>query len=102
MIDLIDRHRKALQQLCEQYAVARLEVFGSATGDRFDPDRSDLDFLVDFRQHPTMNSFIQYFDFKEALETLFGYSVDLVMIGALRNRFFIEGVNESRVLVYAA
>ena len=102
MIGLIDRHRDALRQLCERYAVTRLELFGSATGDRFDPAKSDLDFLVDFGEHSTMNLFVRYFDFEEALETLFGYSVDLVMVGALKNPYFIEGVNESRVLVYAA
>ena len=102
MLTIIEEQREALERLCEEYAVSRLELFGSATGARFDPARSDLDFLVAFRPHPTLNAFVQYFDFKDALERLFGRPVDLVMIDALRNRYFIQGVNESRTLLYAA
>lgn len=102
MIDLIDQHRESLRQLCERYAVARLEVFGSAARGDFDPARSDLDFLVDFDRHPTLNRFAQYFGLKEGVEALFGYPVDLVIMGALKNRFLIEGINQSRVLLYAA
>lgn len=102
MLTILEERRDALVRLCEEYAVSRLEIFGSATSERFDPERSDLDFLVEFRPHPILNVLAQYFDFKEALETLFGYSVDLVMIGALKNPYFIRGVNETRKLLYAA
>jgi hypothetical protein len=39
---------------------------------------------------------------KEALEALFGRSVDLVEAGASSNRYFLESVNKSRRLLYAA
>jgi uncharacterized protein len=102
MIDLLEQQRDRLRELCRRHGVARLEVFGSATGERFDPLRSDLDFLVEFQRAPGMDSFAQYFGLKEDLEALFARPVDLVMSGALRNPFFIQGVNESRVLLYAA
>ena len=44
---LID-HRAAIVRLCEAHGVARLEVFGSAADGRFDPARSDFDFIVTF------------------------------------------------------
>ena len=41
--------REELAELCRQYDVARLEVFGSAArGTDFDPETSDADFLVEF------------------------------------------------------
>jgi predicted nucleotidyltransferase len=46
MIGLIEQNRLALQRLCAEYRVARLEVFGSAVTGEFDPARSDLDLLV--------------------------------------------------------
>ena len=46
--------------------------------------------------------FRRYFGFKEALEALFGRAVDLVMIGAMRNPYFIESVNKTRRLIYEA
>jgi len=49
MIGLIEDNYESLKNLCEQYRVQRLEVFGSAlTGEGFDSESSDLDFLVEF------------------------------------------------------
>jgi uncharacterized protein len=102
MLRLLQQHRRALGDLCERYGVARLEVFGSAARGDFDPARSDLDFLVSFQRRADLDRFVQYFGLKEDLEALFGRHIDLVMMEALRNPYFIEGVNESRVLLYAA
>jgi hypothetical protein len=44
----------------------------------------------------------RYFGFKEALEALFGRPVDLVEEGASMNRYFLESLNKSRRLLYAA
>jgi predicted nucleotidyltransferase len=102
MLDLLDQQREHLRELCQRHRVSRLEVFGSAARGEFDPLRSDLDLLVEFLPLPGTDRFAQYFGLKEDLESLFGRSVDLVLAGALRNPFFIQGVNESRVLLYAA
>jgi len=39
---------KALSEACARFGVARLRVFGSVLNDHFDPQASDIDFLVDF------------------------------------------------------
>ena len=44
----------------------------------------------------------QYFEIKEALETLFGRPVDLVIPSAIENPYFRESVDETRTLLYAA
>ena len=50
MVSLIKKNRKALKELCVKFRVHRLEVFASAsTGRNFDPEKSDLDFLVEFQ-----------------------------------------------------
>ena len=41
----IDQNRSTIEGLCLRFGVERLEVFGSAVGGDFDPERSDLDFL---------------------------------------------------------
>lgn len=67
----------ALADICRRYSVSRLEVFGSAARDDFDPARSDVDFLVTFK--PAARNDIGALDeLKEALENLLGRSVDLV------------------------
>ena len=42
---LID-HRDEIVSRCRAYGVERLEIFGSAADGRFDPARSDFDFIV--------------------------------------------------------
>ena len=96
-----DRH-DALVDLCRRFHVRRLEVFGSATTDRFDPEQSDLDFLVDLGDPPDTNRADQYFGLLFALEELFGRPIDLVCSGAIRNRFFREVLDRTKVTVYAA
>jgi predicted nucleotidyltransferase len=98
---LLDPHIAEVRELCRRYGVARLELFGSATTDAFDPERSDLDFLLTFDEMDT-DLFRRYFGLKESLEALFGRNVDLVMVGAMKNPHFVGGVNETRQIVYAA
>jgi len=103
MESFIEKNRQALEQLCQQYHVARLEVFGSAaTKDEFEPGRSDIDFLVEFAESVGERRFDNYFEFWEELKSLFGRPVDLVEPGGLRNPYFIRRVNETRRLVYVA
>ena len=57
MSPAIDQHRAELSDLCLRYRVFSLSLFGSATRDDFDPERSDYDmrhdpkeYLYDLRQ----------------------------------------------------
>lgn len=102
MIAALRDHHTAIVTLCQRYAVTRLELFGSAATGTFDPATSDLDFLVAFAPHPTLSRFEQYFGLQEALQAHFGRAVDLVMLDALRNPYFIRGVNATRQVLYAA
>lgn len=98
----IEERRADIVRLCSQFSARRLELFGSAAKSTFDPSRSDFDFLVEFAPSPQLTPFEQYFGFKESLEALLGRPVDLVMDGAPQNPYFMQTVNESRRLLYAA
>lgn len=100
MLTLVDPQLAEVSALCRRYGVRKLELFGSATTGTFDQQTSDFDFLVDFDPGGG-NLFHRYFGLKEALEALFGRKVDLVMVGALENPYFIESVNKTRQAVYA-
>lgn len=102
MNPIIDTHRSKLKELCQRYRVKRLELFGSATGNEFNPATSDLDFLVEFHVTATMNLADQYFGLWDDLKNLFQQDVDLVTVRSLRNPYFIESVNKSRTMLYAA
>jgi uncharacterized protein len=101
MASILDPHITEIPELCRRYGVSRLELFGSATTDAFDPRQSDLDFLVEFDANPS-KLFDRYFGLKESLQALYGRDVDLVTVASLQNQYFIEAVNKTRQLVYAA
>ena len=103
MIALIEEKRKTIEQLCSQYRVLRLELFGSAlTDDNFNPDKSDLDFLVEFLPLKPGEHADAYFGLLEALQDMFGRHIDLVEIKAVRNPYFLESINRSRRQIYVA
>jgi len=52
----ITDRREAIALLCERFHVVRLDVFGSAVTDRFDPATSDVDILAEFAD-PTAASY---------------------------------------------
>ena len=49
---ILETGHDALRALCLRYRVRRLDLFGSAVTDRFDPLRSDVDMLVEFVDLP--------------------------------------------------
>ena len=100
MHPIIETHRDEVHRLCLQFGVQRLEVFGSAAGDAFDLQRSDIDFVVDFGAGAQPDLFNRYFGLNEALAALFGRKVDLVMSGGIVNPYFADSVNCTRQPVY--
>jgi predicted nucleotidyltransferase len=99
---LVESHRKEIEALCRKRRVRALDLFGSAAREGFDAARSDLDFLVEFLPLKDHEHADAYFGLLEDLRDLFGRPVDLVMTRAIRNPYFLEGVNRSRVKLYAA
>lgn len=85
--------RDAVRRTVSAHPVARLRLFGSALTDRFDPESSDVDLLVDFSSG-VEDPFESYFALKEDLEALFGRPVDLVMTEAIRNPLFLSAVEQ--------
>jgi len=102
MIPIVEAKRDNLIQLCARYHVRCLELFGSATKDQFDPEASDLDFLVEFLPLGSGEYFDTYFGLLEGLQELFERPVDLVMANAIKNPYFLKSVNLSRTVLYAA
>lgn len=98
---LVNLPREEISKLCRRYGVKRLAVFGSATTDRFDPARSDVDFFLEFLDE-TKASFATYYSLKTALEELLGRSVDLVMSKALQNPYFAASALATQQELYAA
>ncbi len=103
MIPAVAEHAAELESICQRYSVARLDLFGSAATGKYRPEDSDLDFLVEFQELPAGGHASVYFGLLKSLERLFfGRPVDLVVESAIKNPYFRESVEETRVMIYAA
>jgi len=101
MQPLIDRKREQLGDLCRHCRVRRLALFGSALREDFAPERSDLDFLVEFQSLPVGTYAKTYFGLLESLEQLFGRPVDLVEAGSVRNPYIRREIEGQQETLYA-
>ena len=97
----LELKREPVAELCRRFGVLRLDVFGSAVREDFDPERSDIDLLVRLEDVPPVEYSRRYFDLKDALERLFGRRVDLVTEPSLENPYFKARVLRERQPIYA-
>jgi predicted nucleotidyltransferase len=95
-------HQHTIERLCREFGVRRLELFGSVASGRDRPGESDLDFLVEFEPLPFGAYADAYFGLLEALEALFERPTDLVVASAIKNPYFRESVDQTKVLIFAA
>ena len=98
---LIELNLQRIVDLCRKHKVKTLAVFGSILTDRFN-DQSDVDLLVDFEPiDMDKEDYVRnYFDFRDALESLFSRKVDLIEETALRNKYLIANVNRTKQMIY--
>ena len=90
---------QAIQKACMGSGVKRLDLFGSfAKGTA--AEGSDVDVLVTF-DRAGGRMFGRYFELKEKLEEIFGRPVDLVVEDSIRNPYFRQSIEESRLNVFS-
>ena len=102
MVATIESKHAELIELCRKYGIVRMDVFGSVLRDDFEPGRSDVDLLVDFGPRDPYTIADAYFDMLDELRELFDGPVDLVMVGAIKNRYILADIERSKRLLYAA
>ena len=90
-----------LKKLCETYDVRTLYLFGSASTDKFN-NSSDIDILVSFKDISIEKYTDNYFELHYRLEELFERKIDLITENSLSNPYFIESIEETKQLLYAA
>ena len=91
-----------LKCFCQRYHVRRLDLFGSAVTGNYDPERSDLDFVVEFLPSARQAYADTYFGLLEGLEKLSGKPVDLVVGTAITNPYFREEIEKTSTPIYEA
>ncbi|MRR10918.1 hypothetical protein EG835_00130 [bacterium] len=102
MVAVLEDKLEGIKVACARFGVVRLDAFGSVLRDDFEPGRSDIDFLVDFGAMSPYDKPDAYFGLLDELRAIFDTEVDLVMVGALKNRYIRDDVNRTKQSLYAA
>jgi predicted nucleotidyltransferase len=102
MQPIITENREKIAELCRAHHVRRLSVFGSAVRDDFDPERSDVDLLVDFAVSPKIHFAANFFALQKSLAQLLQRDVDLVADGSIRNPYLLRNIQGDAQVLYAS
>jgi predicted nucleotidyltransferase len=79
--------------------VAKLAVFGSAGRGDFDPETSDVDFVLEFLDYsPGVSN--RFIDLADALEHLLGRKVDVLFESVIRDPDLLREVRTTQEVVY--
>ena len=95
----VEQNIQSIKNLCINHSVDKLYLFGSILGNGFN-EKSDIDFVVRFKNIELLKYADNYFDFKFSLEDLFNRPIDLLEEPAIKNPYFLESLNESKKLIY--
>ncbi len=102
MTEILESKRDAIAKVCKRHGVTRLDAFGSALHDDFQPGQSDVDLLVELGPMESYARVDAYFGLLEDLRTILGEQVDLVVSGAVKNRYIARDIEQTKELLYAA
>jgi len=102
MVGVLQSKQELISAICRKYRVRRLFAFGSALREDFRPGESDVDLLVEFGPMDGYDRALAYFDMVEELEAALGIKVDLVMTGAVKNRYISAEIERTKQVLYAA
>lgn len=101
MIELVASRKPKIAAICREHGVQALWLFGSAAKGAWNPETSDLDFLVDMGNRDAryakrlMRTIVD-------LERVFGVQVDMTTSDQVTSDWFREHVDASKELMFEA
>lgn len=91
----IQINRDEIAEFCRARGIRKMSLFGSAVRDDFDPDRSDVDVLVELA--PDTRVGLAYFGWADELSRIFGRKAD---ISSRLNKHIEEQVRREALTIY--
>jgi predicted nucleotidyltransferase len=88
-----------IKELCKINKVKSLFAFGSVTREDFN-ENSDIDLIVDFNESDPFKYTDLYFSLKSNLEKILKRQVDLLEERAIRNKYFKQQLENTKVKIY--
>jgi len=99
MNSIISQNIAQIKSVCDKQQIKSLFAFGSVCTDKFN-DQSDIDLLVTFKPMDFGDYADNYFQTADMFEKILGRKVDLVTNKSLKNPYFVNSVNQTKILLY--
>lgn len=97
---IIANNQAEIIDLCKRHHVAKLWVFGSVLGDKFNQD-SDIDFLYEWEDNiPEYKYLDNLYSLLDSLEAILTRTVDWVGAEGLKNPYLKAEIDATKLLIY--
>ncbi|MEL6672009.1 MAG: nucleotidyltransferase domain-containing protein [Bacteroidota bacterium] len=98
---VLAQHLPIIQALCRKHQVKQLWAFGSVLrGDLGEHSDIDLLYVMDRESIPAETFLANFYAFYDGLKATFQREVDLINYQALNNPYFLEELDQDKVLLY--
>jgi len=98
--DEILNKKNDFKSLCLDHQVKYLYVFGSSTTNKFDKDKSDIDFLVEIDNPDPIERGEKLISLWDMFEAFFQRKVDLLTNSSIHNPFLQKSIDSTKILIY--
>jgi uncharacterized protein len=98
--DEIRKRVPDFEAICRDHKVQYIYAFGSSVTNKFDPEHSDIDLLVEIDDPDPLQRGEKLISLWDTFETLFKRRVDLLTESSLKNPYLKNSINASKVLIY--
>ena len=88
-----------IESICKSNQVKSLFAFGSVLRNDFN-EQSDIDLVVDFEEKDPFKYTDLYFNLKSSLEKLLKRQIDLIEERGIKNKFFRQELDATKVRIY--
>jgi predicted nucleotidyltransferase len=98
--DFIHTRESEFKEICRRFRVRQLFGFGSSVRLDFEPEKSDVDLLVQIDINDPLEKGEALMGLWDALEAYFQRKVDLLTPDSLRNPFLKASIEKNKQLIY--
>jgi predicted nucleotidyltransferase len=100
IIDEISKNKLDFALLCKDHKVKFLYAFGSSVTEKFDPNKSDIDLLIEIDSKDPIEKGENLMSLWDLFEDFFKRKVDLLTDSSIRNPFLRKSIDSTKVLIY--
>lgn len=97
---LIYKRKREFDQICAEHKVEYLYVFGSSLSNNYDPQKSDVDLLVELKCKDPIERGETLLSLWDKLEHFFQNKVDLLTDSSTTNPYLRKSIDATKVLIY--